>query len=441
MATHWTPEQVTALAPDAASLKAAEGLASPRKWVSMGRDDASAWGECQGSGAKPYQVIIDLAEPAFHCSCPSHKFPCKHSLALFLQLTRKPDSVTAGTPPGWVEEWAAKRAARAEKASAKAAGAAEKAADPAAQARRADQRQKKILNGLAELDLWLSDLVRRGLVSTQGQGYGYWDGIAARMVDAQAPGAARYLREMAGIPTSGEGWQERLLARIGLLYLLSQGYQRLDDLPEATRADLRAGIGWPVKAEEILALPGIRDHWQVFGRRVETDDNLKTQRSWLYGRSSGGIALVLDFAYGNQPLDTSLIPGTQFEAELVYYPGSTPMRAAVKTRLSETVAGGEPPGFANIASAVASYAAAISANPWIETVLLPLANVIPAGSVSRLQLVDADGCGLPVASIFGSGWELIALCGGKPVTLVGEWDGAALLPLSVWVEGRLVAMV
>lgn len=440
MSTHWSPEQVTALAPDPASLKAAEGLASPRKWVSMGQDAQTAWGECQGSGSKPYQVIIDLGEPAFHCTCPSRKFPCKHGLGLFLQLARKPDSVAAGSAPGWVGEWIAKRAERAEKAEAKAASQAEKAVDPAAQAKRAEQRHKKIMNGLAELDLWLTDLVRRGLLAAQGQGYGYWDGIAARMVDAQAPGAGRMLREMAGIPASGEGWQERLLERIGLLYLLSQGYQRLDALPEATQADLRTGLGWPVKQEEILTLPGLNDRWVVLGRRIVVDEKLKTQRSWLVGQASGNLALVLDFAFGSAPIDTSLIPGTEFDGELVYYPGAAPLRAAVKTRGSETRTAIGLPGFPSIAAGIESYAAAISANPWLETYALPLTGVTPVGGPSSLHVVDTAGDALPVAAGFQNGWELIALSGGRPLALACEWDGAGLMPVSAWVDGRLVIL-
>ena len=63
----WTAEQILALAPDAGSAKAGKDLASPRKWVSLGHDGQAAWGECQGSGAHPYQTKIDLQGPAFHC--------------------------------------------------------------------------------------------------------------------------------------------------------------------------------------------------------------------------------------------------------------------------------------------------------------------------------------------------------------------------------------
>ena len=87
---HWTAEQILKLAPDAASAKAAQGLLAPKKWTSLGVDETAIWGACQGSGSNPYQTQIDLAEPAFKCSCPSRKFPCKHALALFLLFAEQP---------------------------------------------------------------------------------------------------------------------------------------------------------------------------------------------------------------------------------------------------------------------------------------------------------------------------------------------------------------
>ncbi len=100
-----TPEQAAGLAPDASGLKAAEGLATVRKWISRQQDEAIIWGECQGSGSKPYQTAVTLEDIAFHCSCPSHKFPCKHALILDfayrgqpLQTTWLPGSQMTGEP-------------------------------------------------------------------------------------------------------------------------------------------------------------------------------------------------------------------------------------------------------------------------------------------------------------------------------------------------------
>src|SRR5215813_6655302 len=118
---NWTTEQILALAPDAASAKAGQGLVSARKWLSLGADDRTAWGLCQGSGKDPYQTQIDLTEPAFRCSCPSRKFPCKHALGLFLLLAAQSEAFKEKRPPAWVDEWLASRAKRSEQLAEKQA--------------------------------------------------------------------------------------------------------------------------------------------------------------------------------------------------------------------------------------------------------------------------------------------------------------------------------
>ena len=111
----WTSEQVLALSPDASSTKNGQKLANLAKWPLLERSDQAIWGECKGSGKKPYRTQIDLSEPAFRCSCPSRKFPCKHSLGLFLLLAGQADSFSEAAPPDWVAEWLAKRGQTAAK--------------------------------------------------------------------------------------------------------------------------------------------------------------------------------------------------------------------------------------------------------------------------------------------------------------------------------------
>src|SRR5437763_12134765 len=119
MSETWTSDRIIALAPDPSSAKAGRDLANPRKWVTLGLNESAIWGECQGSGSKPYQTQIDLREPAFKCSCPSRKFPCKHALALFLLTDSQPGAFKKNNVPQWVQEWLASRAQRAEKKSKK----------------------------------------------------------------------------------------------------------------------------------------------------------------------------------------------------------------------------------------------------------------------------------------------------------------------------------
>src|SRR3954470_21096321 len=110
MADGLTAEQIVALAPDAGAARAATGLAAPRHWPRLGRDDAVAWGECQGSARDPYQTAVELAGPVFRCSCPSRKLPCKHGLGLMMLLLRQSATFVEGPPPPWVAEWLTGRA-------------------------------------------------------------------------------------------------------------------------------------------------------------------------------------------------------------------------------------------------------------------------------------------------------------------------------------------
>ena len=188
--------RVLALAPDASSQRAARSLATPRSWPLTGFAESgpgAVWGECKGSAAAPYRAAVDLSGPAYKCSCPSRKLPCKHALALLLLWSA--GHVPPGSPPDWAATWLAARAA---KSSGTAGPAGTEPADPQAAQRRAEQREARVLSGLDELDQWLRDQVRQGLAATMPQlaksGYLHWDTIAARMVDAQASGLAERLR-------------------------------------------------------------------------------------------------------------------------------------------------------------------------------------------------------------------------------------------------------
>jgi len=204
----WTTQQILALAPDPASAKAGQGLTNPGKWVSLGVNAQALWGECQGSGSKPYQVQIEFAEPAFNCSCPSRKFPCKHSLALmWLRAEGKVPFATLETPD-WVKEWVSRRrgsnsaptsndgdALKPMVSLSIAATPEAETEDPKAEARAAAARERNRLEressiraGLDELDLWLEDQIERGMAAFVAQSSAACRTIAQRMVDAKAPG-------------------------------------------------------------------------------------------------------------------------------------------------------------------------------------------------------------------------------------------------------------
>jgi hypothetical protein len=42
--------------------------------------------------------------------------------------------------------------------------------------------------------------------------------------------------------------------------------------------------------------------------------------------------MLLTFSHASQPRDASLLVGTSFEGDLVFYPGAFPLRALIKER-------------------------------------------------------------------------------------------------------------
>lgn len=300
----WTVEQVLALAPDEASRKAGGRLGSAGPWSGAGCDGSGAvWGLCKGSGSKPYQTVVDTTGPAYKCSCPSRKFPCKHALGLL--LLRASDEAVLGPAevPDWAGEWLDSRrrraAQKADPAGGGAAGAGAGPSDPAAARRRAERRAERITGGAQELEQRLTDLLRGGLAAADQSGYGLWEETAARMVDAQAPGLAGRVRELGAIPASGPGWPVRLLEECALLHLLDTAWLGIDRLPEPLAATVRTRVGLTASADG----PLVRDHWLVLAQYDTPDGKIVTRRIWLYGKDSGRTALLLSFgAAGRSPV-------------------------------------------------------------------------------------------------------------------------------------------
>jgi uncharacterized Zn finger protein len=96
---HLNVAQILALAPDTSSANAGKKLANPKTWKHLGRSAEALWGECQGSAL--YQVRVDMRDMTSRCSCPSRKFPCKHSLGLLLITAESPGIVPTASPPPW----------------------------------------------------------------------------------------------------------------------------------------------------------------------------------------------------------------------------------------------------------------------------------------------------------------------------------------------------
>jgi hypothetical protein len=436
-------EQVLGMAPDAAAAKAALGQAVPAKWSGMGHDDSAVWGECQGSGANPYRCQVALADGAVRCSCPSRKVPCKHALGLLLLLSG--EEVPTGSSPDWVVEWLASRFAR----TAGESGAAAGPADPQAQQRRAASRDRKVDAGVEELRRWLADLARGGLAAAQAQPWSWWDQEARRMIDAQARGLAGYVRRLAEIAAAGShrhDWPERMLDQLGALHLLCEAWTRRDRLPPETAAAMRARLGYTTSAHEVLQSgERLTDAWAVLGQRHSDDGQLASLQQWAYGELTGMVVTYLVFGVTGQPLRPGLPPGRRTLATVAVYPGTLPPRVVIADQLDDGRPLGPLPGAACWEDALSGAAAMLSVDLWADT--LPLAvktvTVLPAGGAQGRPWLLRDNVGqaMPVASSPEVRWRLLALSGGRPIDVAGEWDGFAFTPQAAGVAGDAAQLV
>ena len=427
------------MAPDAASAKAGTSLANQSKWVSVGTNDEALWGECKGSGKKPYQTQVELASCTSRCSCPSRKFPCKHALGLlFLYADQIAPLTSPGTPPQWVQEWLQGRKERATKKEERAEKQAQaKAADPEKQAVQLAKRQKKrwdnIQTGTQELQRWLVDQFEQGFASFSSAHTEQWRNMAARMVDAQAPGLGRMLLEALNTMEAGADYQQDAIEQLGLIQLLVSATLRQDELPPTVQADVRTALGWPIEKEEIVGnpqqqAPAITDQWLVMGQTTqEVDSRLTERRIWLYGQNTHQYALLLDFAYKGQGLDWSWNNQFCYDAALAYYPSQSPLRALVIEQKAQAQENNWP--VISAKESIDLAAAMFAATPWLVRVPVLLCNVKLLRQDDQ-WLVQTDEGYYKAKIIDNEAWQLMAFSGGHSIHIFAEWDGQALNPLS-----------
>lgn len=423
-----SPDQITAIAPDAASLKAGRDLGSPRKWQSLGGDEESLWGLAMGSGKDPYQTRISLADFATKCSCPSRKFPCKHALGLMFIAAGEPGALTQKERPPWVAEWLDARAAREEKSTSRATEKSTAPVDEKAAAKRRQQRESRVSEGVALLQQSLLDLVREGLAAPVARDPATWENLARRMIDCQAPGLAGNLRFIGDTLLRDPQVDSELPLELGRLYLLLHTLTHSAENPApGIRSEMLAQIGGKTTPADP---PGdtVDDDWFVAGRRVEERDRLITSATWLLGIRSGRWARVLRFAPVPQTIIEPWPLGSTVKTALSFLPGLFPQRASPvhdgQASMVEVPRGREY----LIDELLDHFATGLAANPFLRS--LPfLMRLSPL--VSNHHLSDSIENSLAWQTTADVALRVDCICGGAPALMCGEWDGRVIRLLAI----------
>lgn len=349
------PEVIERIAVDQASLRAGVGLAKPAKWSALGHslDETLLWGECAGSGARPYRVMVDARDRGSKCTCPSRKFPCKHVIGLLYLCAEQRAPFTPGTPPEWVGEWLARRRPKAAGTAAvtvRSAGdtpdleAARQPQGPppdddpkaeerrlAAAVKRTEETTQAARDALDTLEQWIGDQLRLGLSAFVDAMPVRCRQIAARLIDGKVSALASRVDEMPSrilaLPPAER--MQAAVVELSQLVQLACAFRSQPDQPA-----IRRQICTAEPRDSVLTHPEtlfVDATWEVVASNQRMQrGKLMMQTTWLLNLDKDGprFAMLVDFSHGSGMSRGSLpLPGTCFRGKVAFYPAPMPLRA------------------------------------------------------------------------------------------------------------------
>ncbi|TNE52013.1 MAG: hypothetical protein EP344_15960 [Bacteroidetes bacterium] len=411
----------------------AEWLAQPGFFVRCQISDGWYFAELPVAADRVHGVLMHADRNAVYCTCGFYPKPCVHQEAFRHLLTRSDQTLfgETSTLPAWAEQL---RTGRPVALTLPGSGSDQR---EAAQEKRHLERLERAANGFEDLEMWLSDLLRRGLATAVSEDPGFYQRIAGRLADASMRGLSRNFRQLESTPAG-----PATLAVLADAALALHAFRNRDHLPEALVHDLEAVIGIAVKKEAVRQQgePQL-DTWAVTGRVEEpVEHQLQLRRTWLFGASSRRYALLLEYVHGDMDFLPGFDPGAILDGTLIFYPSAFPQRVLVADTLQRRPKQVEKlPGYETLEAMTSAFADALGTQPWLSLFPAALQLVIPSWDKERLILVDTEGRYLEVYNELPDCWALFALSGGRPLTVFGEYDGDRFRFLSAIAGQRLVA--
>ena len=451
-----TDEFVWSVAPDKKSYEAAQKLA--KRFISHGASGRALWGKIGGSAATPYSTMVDIrSEFAYRCSCPSHKLPCKHVLALALCRAAIPEY--KDDEPQAVGDWLAARDERAEKRQKKTLEAATPEGDasqndapdkPAPKLRASAKREARVDAGVELIQTQLEDVVRLGLGSSEVNSPEFWNRLSRRMIDAQTPGLLRFVGNAYGLLNGGEAGRERLLGQLGKLALLLEAYRRIDDAPEDFASEIRQALGYTVPQAEVLASgERVEGVWLALGRKVVSAraGQLFVACDWFLNLETRRFAQYLQFSHAltrARAIFPDRFPvASLYEGTMRFWPGTLKLRALFETppkSIQKTSNCHIKASLDRFFRRIPDYQARA---PWIQSIPAFLDDVVvrphirrdSASCVREWRVVSSSGLSAPALSVDGKDSTLVGYYSATwraPCSLFAEWNGREFFVFSLW---------
>lgn len=290
-----------------------------------------------------------------------------------------------------------------------------------------------MMQGVAELDLWINDLLQQGLAILPDQPPEYWEFISKKMVDLKLPGLGRRINRLHQLVADpGVLSFSDILSELADIGLLIRSFGRIEELPAPMQREILQQLGWNVKKDELEPIRPVHDHWLVMGVSEGEEDKLRLRKTWLWPYASSRPALLLEFAWGKQPFSPPLEVGRLVQADMTFYPGTFSFRVqAGEIQDSGLHAFKSEIGDNSIRTFLHRYGQVGARNPWIIDFPVVLNEVLPVYCKGNFVIVDRERNRVPLKISETQMWRLMLLSAGNPLSLFGEWDGEALAPISI----------
>lgn len=297
-----------------------------------------------------------------------------------------------------------------------------------------DDRRQRMQEGVSQLLQWLEDTARVGVlnldISTS------LEQIGSLMVDAKLGSIASRLRRLQSLDRASPDWTSQLLGELSALYVLGYELLQKENLSSQRSLALMHSAGLTFRKQDIKDLPPIQDAWLVMSTAIAHEENLRIRRTWLLGRKTFRLGLLLDFAFGRSRFEEDISMGAHYQGGLHYYPTLFKLRGVLSSEKKHHLMVDSLPGYTDFERFLWQYAKALTQDPWLRR--------FPAcmGAVSvryqeKPMAIDQNGRALPLSNSDEEVWRLISISGGHPLTIFGEYNGHHLHVLSIHDEGKI----
>ena len=253
------------------------------------------------------------------------------------------------------------------------------------------------------------------------------------MVDAQLGSIAKRIRSWSTFREQfPDTWHEKLLNELGELYVFSKAFQHFDRLSDSFQDELLAQAGVTTRTSDLFQQQGVQDGWLVLGQVTTPEvSNLTSRRTWLIGKDTKKIVLLLEYSFGSSDFTTLWLKEIAYAGEAVYYPAAYPLRVAFKS-VDVVPLFTQISGYLTIAAFLEAYSAAVAQNPWLPQFPAVLTSVKPVFYENKFLLIDIKKKFIYTEGEAMASWQLLAMSGGHSISVFGEWDGQVFKVLNMF---------